>query len=136
VLCGGGHDHPRFVRNHPPGRHACGQEVRRRVGRDRQGELLDIQLDQRHTQNLRPRHPNRVERDIDAARLINHGLQMLVHSLLVESVDLRRLGGSAGGNDVLSDRFDRCPEAPGEKKRGPLARKARATEPPIAPPAP
>jgi len=47
---------------------------------------------------------------------------MLVHSLLVQSVDLRRLGGSAGGNDALSDRFDRCPEAPGEKKLGSLAR--------------
>src|ERR1700716_15662 len=48
---------------------------------------------------------------------------MLAHRLLVESVDLRRLGGSAGGNDVLSDRFDRCPEAPGEKKLGPFAPK-------------
>src|SRR5258708_15114062 len=48
---------------------------------------------------------------------------MLVHSLLVEGVYLRRLGGSAGGNDVLSDRFDGCPEAPGEKKLGPLVRK-------------
>src|SRR5258708_4133043 len=47
---------------------------------------------------------------------------MLVHSLLVESIYLRRLGGSAGGNDVLSDRFDRCLEAPGEKKPGPLRR--------------
>src|SRR5712664_4241611 len=48
---------------------------------------------------------------------------MLAHSLLVESVDLRRLGGSAGGNDILGDRFDWCPEAPGEKKLGSLARK-------------
>src|SRR5258708_16381754 len=48
---------------------------------------------------------------------------MLAHSLLVESVALRRHGGSAGGNDVLSDRFDRCPEAPGEKKLGPFAPK-------------
>src|SRR5258708_33426591 len=48
---------------------------------------------------------------------------MLVHSLLVKSVDLRRLGGSAGGNDVLRDRVDRCPEAPGEKKFGPFAAK-------------
>jgi hypothetical protein len=61
---------------------------------------------------------------------------MLVHSLLVESVDLRRLGGSAGGYDVLSDRFDRCPEAPREKKLRPSRAKARATAPPIAPPAP
>src|SRR5215475_1550290 len=48
---------------------------------------------------------------------------MLVHSLLVESVDLRRLGGSAGGNDVLGDGFNRRQAPPGEKKPGPLARK-------------
>src|SRR5437899_2625353 len=47
---------------------------------------------------------------------------MLVHSLLIESVDRRRLGGSAGGNDVPSDRVDRCPQAPGDKRPGPLAR--------------
>src|SRR5579863_7026671 len=46
---------------------------------------------------------------------------MLVHSLLVESIDLRRLGGAAGGNDVLSDRFDRRQFAPGEKNLRPLA---------------
>ena len=60
--------------DHPPSRQAYGQEVRHSVGRDRQGELLDIQLYQRHTQNLRIRDPNRVERDIDAARLFDHGL--------------------------------------------------------------
>src|SRR5258708_35036185 len=48
---------------------------------------------------------------------------MPVHGLFVESVDLRRLGGSSGGNDFLGDGFDRCPVAPGEKKLGPLARK-------------
>jgi hypothetical protein len=48
---------------------------------------------------------------------------MLIHGLLVESVDLRRIGGSAGGNDVLRDRIDRCPEAPGEKEIGPFRRK-------------
>src|SRR5918994_1822035 len=48
---------------------------------------------------------------------------MLVHRLLVQSVDLRRLGGSAGGNDVLGDNLDRCQVAPGEKQPGPLRRK-------------
>src|SRR5260370_21480442 len=48
---------------------------------------------------------------------------MLVQGLLVESVYLRRVGGSAGGNDVLGDRFDGCQVAPGEKKLGPLTRK-------------
>jgi hypothetical protein len=47
---------------------------------------------------------------------------MLVHGLLVESVDLRRLGGSAGGNDFLGDSFDGCQVAPGEKDVGPLER--------------
>src|SRR6266508_2191164 len=48
---------------------------------------------------------------------------MPVHGLLVERVDLRRLDGSAGGNDVLGDSFDGCQVAPGEKKLGPLRRK-------------
>src|SRR5262245_47180960 len=48
---------------------------------------------------------------------------MPVHGLFVESVDLRGLGGSSGGNDFLSDSLDRCPVPPGEKKLGPLARK-------------
>jgi hypothetical protein len=62
---------------------------------------------------------------------------MLVHGLLVESVDLRRLGGSTGGNDVLGDSFDGCQVAPGEKKIGPLRRKGACDSAlPMAPPAP
>ena len=45
-----------------------------------------------------------------------------VHSVL-ESVYLRRLGGSAGGDHLLGDNFDRCQVAPGEKKVGPFRRK-------------
>jgi hypothetical protein len=48
---------------------------------------------------------------------------MLVHGLLVERVDLRRLGGSPGGNDVLGESLDGCQVAPGEKQLGPLRRK-------------
>src|SRR5215831_5356211 len=54
---------------------------------------------------------------------------MLVQSLLVESVYLRRLSRSAGGNDVLDDRFDRRPLAPGEKKLGSLARSGARDSP-------
>ena len=49
---------------------------------------------------------------------------MLVHCLFVESVDGRRLSGSAGGNDVLGDRLDRGRVAPGEKDPGTLDRKS------------
>src|SRR5258708_26537949 len=48
---------------------------------------------------------------------------MLTHSLLVESVALRRLGGSAGENDSPGDNFDGRPGASREKKLGPLTRK-------------
>src|SRR5438477_11068535 len=48
---------------------------------------------------------------------------MPVHGLLVQSVDLRSLRGSAVGNDPLGDGFDGCQVAPGEKKIGPLRRK-------------
>src|SRR5262252_3795889 len=48
---------------------------------------------------------------------------MLVHGLLVESVDLRRLGGSTGGNDFPGDSFDGCQVAPAEKEPGPFRRK-------------
>jgi hypothetical protein len=59
-----------------------------------------------------------------------------VHSLLIASVDLRYLGGSAREHDVLGNTFDGCQVAPGEKEIGPSAAKAPATAPPIAPPAP
>src|SRR5262249_46373030 len=67
--------------------------------------------------------PDGVERDVDPARPLDEHSEMLVHRLLVESVDLGRLGDSTGGNDLLRDRFDRRPPVPGEEKLGPLARK-------------
>jgi hypothetical protein len=85
--------------------------------------MLDIQLGQRDIQNVRARDADRVERDVDAARRVDHRPEMRVHSLFVEGVDLRRLGRSSGGNDLLGDNFDRCQVASGEKELGPLRRK-------------
>src|SRR6266851_3473546 len=48
---------------------------------------------------------------------------MLVHSLLIESVDLRRLGGSAGGDDFFGDNVHGCPVASREKKLGSVTHK-------------
>ena len=127
---------PDLVRDHPPRGEARGQEVRRRVGRDRPRELLDVQLDQRDADDLRVRDADRVERDVDAARLLDHRLQVLVDRLLVERVDRRRLGRAARRDDVPRDRLDRRPQAPGEKQLAPSRANARATAPPIAPPAP
>src|SRR5882672_11938815 len=48
---------------------------------------------------------------------------MLVHGPLVKSVDLGRLGGSAGRVDFVGDSFHGRPLSPGKKKTGSLARK-------------
>jgi hypothetical protein len=42
----------------------------------------------------------------DATRRVDHGLEMVAHSLLIDRVDLRRLGGTAGLNHVLGKRLD------------------------------
>jgi hypothetical protein len=47
---------------------------------------------------------------------------MLVDRLLVESIDLGRLGDSTRGDDVLGHRFDPCLLVPGEEDLGPFAR--------------
>jgi hypothetical protein len=61
---------------------------------------------------------------------------MLVHRVLVERVDLRRLGESAGSEDVLGDNFARRQGVSVRKTLAPSDAKARATAALIAPPAP
>src|SRR5262249_20389687 len=65
--------------------------------------------------------PAGLNRVAAAPRLADHRLQMLVDRLLVERVDLRRLGESARGDDVPGDRLDRRSLAAGEKDLGSLA---------------
>ena len=47
---------------------------------------------------------------------------MFVNGLLVERVDLRRLGRSARGNDVPGDELNGCEGAAGEEETGSLGR--------------
>jgi hypothetical protein len=47
---------------------------------------------------------------------------MLVNSLLVERVDLRRLGRSTGGPDLLGDDLDWFQGSPRQEERGSFAR--------------
>jgi hypothetical protein len=61
---------------------------------------------------------------------------MTVDTSLDEGVDLRRLGESAGGHDVLGDRFDGRPDVSGEKQWGPVARKRTRDGTTDGPPAP
>jgi hypothetical protein len=120
MQCGHGHDHPRLVRNHAPCGKARGQEVRLGICRDRPGELPELQIDQRHTQNAGVRNADRIERDIDAPNPVDHRLQMRIDGLLVQGIDLRGHRGSARRNNVLGQRIDGRPIATGEEKRDPL----------------
>ncbi len=112
------------------------QEVRRRVGRDGRGELRGIDVDQRDAQDVGVGDAEPVERDVDPSRPVDHRLQVLVQRLLVERVDLGGLGRPAGGDDLLGEHLDRVEPATGEEDAAPSAANARATAPPIAPPAP
>jgi hypothetical protein len=64
-------------------------------------------------------------------------VQVPVHGLLVEGVDLGHFGESAGRDNVLRDDLDRFPVAPGEGQPGPFGRE-RASDGTAdrAPPAP
>ena len=73
----------------------------------------------------------------NATRRVDHGPQMPVDPLLVERVDLRRLGGAATGDDLPGDGLDLRPASrPVRKTVAPSDAKARATALPMAPPAP
>lgn len=77
---------------------------------------------------------DRAERDIDAARLIDHGPQVpglacLAHRLLPPSA-------ANPADTIFRDSFNLRPMAPGEKKLSRLVRKGCATALPSAPAAP
>jgi hypothetical protein len=102
---------------------ARGQEVRRRVGRDGQGELPGIQLGQRYAHGLRIRDADRIERDVHAVGdHVGYVVQMPVHGPLVEGVDLGNFGESVGRDNVLGNSFKRFAVAPREVQPGPLGR--------------
>jgi hypothetical protein len=98
----------------------AGQEVRLAICRDRQGELPELQIGQRHTQNAGVRNADRIERDIDAPNPADHRLQMRIDGLLVQRIDVRGHRGSARRNNVLGQRIDGRPISTGEEKRDPL----------------
>ena len=78
--------------------------------------MLDTELDQRHPEDLGIRDADRVERDVDATCLFDHGPQVFIDGMLVQRVDDRRRGGSAGPDDVLGEHFERSQVAAGEEQ--------------------
>jgi hypothetical protein len=63
----------------------------------------------------------RVEGDVDASGLLGHGVGVLLDGFLVQSVDLRHLGDSPRGGDLVGHLVERLPGATGEEDVCPLA---------------
>ena len=119
---------------HVPGRGGRRDEVGTGVEGDRPRERVDAELGQREALR-RGAWADRVERDVDASRSLDHVGEVLLHGVHVQRVDACRLGDAAGGDDVLGDRVQLRQVAPVRKSRAPSRANARATAPPIAPPA-
>jgi hypothetical protein len=70
---------------------------------------------------------------------LNRGIRsvgVFVDRRLVEGIDLRRLGLSSRGADLLGHLLEALQGSTGEEDPGPPQANARATAPPIFPPAP
>src|SRR5215471_482135 len=77
-----------------------------RIGGDRQQEALHREFGERDPLNALLWNSDSVERDIDRPGLLHDGIEVASHGLLVERVDLRRLGRSTGSRDLLRKRID------------------------------
>jgi hypothetical protein len=100
----------------------------------RRHEVIDRHLGERHPVSVRV--GDQVEGDVDATGIRRHSGGVLIDRVLVERVELRRLGRSPRGTDLLGDHLElrRC--ATGEEDSGALAGERAATAPPIDPPPP
>jgi hypothetical protein len=96
-----------------------GQERRSRGGLHRRHEVIDRHLGERDL--VRVRVGDQVEGDVDVTGIRRHGGGVLIDRVLVERVDLRRVGRSPRGANLPGDRLElrRC--AAGEEDPGALA---------------
>src|SRR6266850_4243363 len=108
-----GQDHAPARLDHVPGGGFGGDEVGPRVARDRQGILLERQL--REGRALEVLDSDRVERDVDAARLGRDGIGVCVHRSLVKRVDLGGLGHASCRRDVFGHGVELGEGAAGEE---------------------
>jgi hypothetical protein len=75
------------------------RRVRPGVGCNRQDELLHGEFHQGYAVQCRVRDTDRVERNINTARLVDYGAQMPVRPVVHRE---RRVNGQSGGSDVLA----------------------------------
>jgi hypothetical protein len=129
-----GEDHARAPGDHVPRGSPGGQECRSRGGLHRCHEVIDRHLGERDPVSVRV--ADQVEGDVDAAGIRRHGVGVLVDRVLVERVDLRRLGRSPAERICPATLSSFAGVRPARKTRAPSRANARATAPPIDPPPP
>jgi hypothetical protein len=82
------------------------------------------------------RNPDGVERDIDRHCLADHRIEVGLHGLLVERVDLRGLRRSPSSRDFLRECIDGAEVSRGQKDTSTFASERTGHRAPTAPPAP
>ena len=109
-------DHPGPLLEHLASRSARGDELGPQDRGDGRHELLDSQLEDRLAVAMfADARSGRVEFDVDAARLLNDGLEVVVDRRGVEGVDHLSVGPATRGRDLLGDHLDARGRAAGEK---------------------
>src|SRR5215204_7332922 len=114
-------DYPRSLFNHVPRYRPRGQELVPHSLRDRPGEMVEGHLGQGFTLNIVIQ--DCVEGDVDASSLLGHGGGVILDGLLVQGIDLRRLGHSASRGNLLGHLIERLTGSTGEKHFSPFAGK-------------
>jgi hypothetical protein len=131
---GDGHDHPGALPDHPPRPRARGEELGPRSLDDRLCEVLSGHVDEQGPLDVV--HANGVEQDVDPLRPGDHVVHVLHYRVLIQRIDLCRLGDAARGGDLLGDRLDPRPGATGEEKIGAFVGERPGNGTRIAPAAP
>jgi hypothetical protein len=72
------------------------------------------------------------ERDVNTSRSLNHGVEVLLHGFLVESVIVLCLSGAAGSTDLREDGINLRRVTSRHEEPRPSRANARATAPPLA----
>src|SRR5215212_8564209 len=112
-------NHPRSLRDHVPCCCPGGQELCPHGGHDRPLEVFEGHLGERRPLDVPDR--DEVEGDVDTSSARGHSVSVLVDGLLVEGIDLRRLGPSSSGADLLGHLLEALKGTTGEEDLGPLA---------------
>jgi RNA polymerase sigma factor (sigma-70 family) len=104
--------------DHAPCCRPCGQEVGSQIGGNREGEVLQRQINHRDAVNARLRNPDGVDGDINASRFSDHVVGMLFDRLLIESIHMSRFDLATESHNFLGDSVEGSSSPTSQKDSG------------------